>query len=90
MTTIRVVLAILIFLFLLIPLTIYLAIKEQKKWDAFSIEHNCRVVGKITGSSQTGFGVGITANGQIGTIITTSSIPQKTGWLCDNGITYWR
>ena len=86
----RLELAFLIFLVLLIPVMIYGAVKEQEQWDAFAAANACKKVGEMSGSTQTGVGFGVTANGQIGTVVTTTSTPRKTGWLCDDGVTYWR
>lgn len=86
----RLLLALIVFLVLLIPAAIYGSIQEAKEWEAFSVAHNCKKVGHIKGDVQTGVGFGMTANGQVGTVITTSSTPDKNGWLCDDGVTYWR
>lgn len=64
----------------------YLVYQEHKAWEQFLVEHNCRVVARISGS--TGVGPTIGANGNIG--VATISVPGKTGWLCDDGITYFR
>lgn len=86
----RLILAFLIFLVLLIPVGIYGSVKEQERWEEFSAAHACKKVSEISGSTQTGVGVGMTANGQMGTVVTTTSTPSKTGWLCEDGVTYWR
>jgi hypothetical protein len=86
----RLMLAFITLVALLIPAVIYWSVKEQARWDAFATAHACKVVGVMSGSAQTGVGFGMTANGQIGTLVTTTSTPGKTGWLCDDGITYWR
>lgn len=86
----KLLLALIVFLLLLIPAVIYGTIQEAKQWDAFSVAHSCKKVGHVTGSVQTGVGYGIAGNGQFGAVVTTSSTPDKTGWLCDDGVTYWR
>ena len=86
----RMVLAVMALLLALIPLSIWAALEEQKEWEAFSSEHYCKVVGRMTGGSQTGVGYGVTNNGKFGTIVTTTTTPGKTGYLCDDGVTYWR
>lgn len=63
---------------------------EQKEWEKFSASNNCKVVGRTSGSVQTGIGYGITSSGKFGTAMTTISTPSKTGYLCADGITYWR
>jgi len=79
-----------IVLVFIIPYYIYLTIQENRKWDLFSIENNCIAIEHIQGHSRTGAGVGITATGQVGTIMTTTSTPSKTAWKCEDGKTYWR
>lgn len=71
-----------------IPLLIYATIKEQEEWDAFRLAHNCKVVAKISGSTATGIAPVIGGNG--GVAVTITSIPGKTGWQCDDGVTYYR
>ena len=51
--------------------------RKQERWDKFSISHNRRVVQKVIGSTHTGYGVGVTTNGKVGTVITTTSTPAK-------------
>jgi len=63
---------------------IWVSIVEQREWDAFAASHQCKVVGKI--DSSTGVGPVIGQNGGV-TVVT---IPGKTGYLCSDGVTYWR
>jgi len=70
----------------LIVLVVVLAVQEQRRWDEFASDHNCRVVGRERGSTKIGYGMA--TNGTMGTVVT--STPSKTGWLCDDGVTYWR
>lgn len=69
---------------------IYAGLNENAEWKTFSKEHACKKVGDIKGGARLGFGHGITANGQIGTGMVTTFEADKTGWLCGDGITYWR
>jgi hypothetical protein len=59
-----------------------IAIAEAKQWSAFKQERNCKVVAKINGDVFTAFGTDGKA--------TVGSTSGKTGWLCDDGITYYR
>ncbi len=59
---------------------------EQDQWNKFAVEHECIKVGEISGSSTTAIGIG--TNGQ--TTITPIFVPGKTGYSCDDGVTYWR
>lgn len=79
-----------ILLVLSIPTVIYLTFLESQNWEIFAEEHECQVIGQITGSINTGTGIGVTTTGDIGTVITTSYTPAKTGYLCNDGVTYWR
>lgn len=80
-------LPVLVIALIALPFLSYYVIKaDREQWAKFAAENNCRVVGKMSGSTSTGFGV--TSNGQMGTVVT--STPGKTGYLCDDGVTYWR
>lgn len=70
----------------IIGLIIFLEIKEQREWSQFVVDQNCKVVGRERGSTNVGYGV--TTSGQMGAVFTTTA--SKTGWLCDDGVTYWR
>lgn len=87
---VRSMLALLILVGTLISLGIWAAVEEQKEWEVFAATHECKVVGHMSGSTQTGVGYGMTANRQFGTMVTTTSTPSKTGYLCNDGMTYWR
>ena len=86
----RSLLALIILTVLSIPLSIWGVVEEGRQWETFSVAHECKVVGQMSGSTQSGVGFGAAANGQVGTVITTTSIPSKTGYLCNDGVTYWR
>lgn len=54
----------------------------ENDWNAFVTEHNCKITQVMEGHS----GIGYSFSGK------PVYIPEsdKTGWLCDDGITYWR
>lgn len=60
--------------------------EEADAWDTFKSEHNCRDAGVMRGDVVTAVGVG--ANGQVA--VGVGATPDKTGWQCDDGKTYWR
>lgn len=65
---------------------IYAEVQEQRRWEAFSINHDCKLIGHMRGDMTTGFGVA--ANGQMVTTINVT--PDKKGYACDDGKQYWR
>lgn len=71
-------------------LFVWATIEEAEQWAHFAAAHDCKVVGRMKGTTDTGVGFGMMANGQMGTVITTTSTPSKTGFLCNDGVTYWR
>lgn len=73
-----------------ISLAMYAMYEEAKEWASFAKAHDCRVVGRMSGTTSTGLGVGVMPNGQVGTVMTTSTTPAKTGYACNDGVTYWR
>lgn len=64
---------------------IWLAVAEEASWQTYAQAH-CTVTGKVSGSTSTGWGIG--ANGKGGMV--TTYTPGKTGYTCDDGVTYWR
>lgn len=74
------------FIIVAIVALLFLAAKEEKKWDEFKIQHHCKVVAHIDGETFPTFGVG--GNGQM--TIGVGSTSDKTGWLCDDGIIYYK
>lgn len=69
---------------------IYVTRDDTTQWDTFQVSHNCKKVGYVKGNTQMGVGYGMAGNGQFGTVVMTSRAPGKTGWFCDDGVTYWR
>lgn len=65
----------------LIALLVWIAIEENRLWQAFRVAHKCHVTAKISGS---------TFNTFDGKNVGVGSVPPKTGWTCDDGITYFR
>lgn len=72
----------------LIALGIWAEHKEQQKWEQFAVEHNCKEVEYMKGSTVTGVGPSVGGNG--GIAVTVGRTPDKVGYLCDDGKTYWR
>lgn len=60
--------------------------EDNRRWEAFKVKHECKVVGKISGDvfNTVGFG----ADGKVS--IGVGSTPDKTGWACNDGVTYYR
>lgn len=73
-----------------VPLLIWAGVQGAREWRQFAQEHNCKVVAEVAPSTGTGISTTIGPNGHVGIGPTVVSIPGKTGYLCDDGITYWR
>jgi len=74
--------AVFVFFFGVITLLVYGVALEARQWETFVIEHSCKKIGNIRGDVMTT----VATNGTVA--VTTT--PDKTGWLCDDGVTYWR
>lgn len=55
---------------------------EAKTWKKFKQDHDCKIVAHIRGDTFNTFH----SDGTIG----VGRTPDKTGWACDDGITYFR
>lgn len=78
------------FILLLAALGVFavgMAARETNAWNKWSAAH-CKVVGKMRGDTFTTVGPAIGGSG--GVAIGVGSTPGKTGYACDDGITYWR
>lgn len=63
-----------------------LLFQESAEWETFKIDHACKVVAKVQGSVYNTVGVGPKGSPNVGIAVA----PGKTGWLCDDGVTYYR
>ncbi len=70
-----------------IVVSIALAVVDAQQWEKFKAEHNCRKVAEVAPSTSDGYAFNA---GKHGTTYITITEPGKTGWLCDDGVTYWR
>lgn len=73
-----------------VSLLIWALIEEHKNWRAFSEEHSCKVTGKISGDTAFTTGFGMMQDGKFGPVFGTTRTRARTGYLCDDGVTYWR
>lgn len=89
-TEVRIILAIALAAITMIAVGVAGALEEEKQWKQFAADHDCVKAGEMKGSVSTGVGYGMTSNGTMGTIVTTTVQPGKTGWRCNDGVTYWR
>lgn len=67
-----------------------LAAIDRENWQRFVEDHHCKITAHMSGDVSTGFGAGVSANGKFGTGLVTVTTPDKTAFLCDDGITYLR
>lgn len=60
--------------------------KERVQWDKYRTDHACKIVDHIDGYVFNTLGTDAKGNISVG----IASTPDKTGWLCDDGITYYK
>ena len=70
----------------LIGALIWATVEDAKEWERFKAGHDCKVVARVRGETMSTVTYG--TNGQVH--IGTTSTPDKTGWLCNDGVTYYR
>jgi hypothetical protein len=74
----------------MIVMRLSMNIDDNKKWETFKRIHSCKVVCHISSGTQPGICYGTAANGQTITVFMSSITSDRTGWICDDGVTYWR
>jgi hypothetical protein len=70
----------------LLLLAMWAAISSGEKWEQFKLDHKCKIVAQVDGEIFNTVSVGGNGQMQIG----IGSTPDKTGWLCDDGVTYYK
>lgn len=68
---------------------VYYGAKEQAEWERFALAHKCKVIQKSKGRYIHGFGSSF-VGGQYGSHTTGYYQPDRTAYVCDDGVTYWR
>lgn len=69
-----------------VVLSVQIIIEDNRAWEQFALENNCKVVSHTEGETFTTFGVSKSGN----TVVSTGFTEAKEGWLCDDGVTYYR
>jgi hypothetical protein len=69
-----------------IVVAISLAVDENREWESFKTQHKCKIVSQLHGDVFNT--VGVSSKGNV--VVGIGSTPDKTGWLCDDGITYFK
>lgn len=77
-------------IFGMLALLVNLKIESDKRWAEFMRNHDCKVVEKREGEVAVSTGIVINANGTATPVVLNNSTPDSIGYLCNDGITYWR
>lgn len=64
--------------------------REKREWKSFSATHACKVVGRMAGNVSVGNTFTPRGDGSTSVGIMVNTTPDKTGWQCNDGVTYWR
>lgn len=67
-----------------VALSVYSSEEEREEWNRFSSQHDCHLVGQREAQHTYGY-----SYGRNGGLVSTT-VPGQSGYLCDDGITYWR
>lgn len=74
----------------LIALIVVSGAEKQKRWDAFAVEHKCKLVEHRNGDVLVTTATTFSQNGGVSVTPMTTVTPDKRAFLCDDGVTYWR
>lgn len=72
----------------IVAAVIHFARIDQAQWERFAAAHECRVVERMPGDTMTTVAPIIGGNGGIAVGVTSTA--DKTAYLCDDGVKYWR
>lgn len=72
----------------LLWLMLHFAMLDQAQWERFSSAHECHVVERMSGDVMTTVAPIVGSNG--GVAIGVTATPDKTAYLCNDGVKYWR
>lgn len=72
----------------IVAIVIHFAILDQAQWERFAAAHDCRVVERMPGDTMTT--VAPIIGGKGGVAVGVTSTPDKTAYLCNDGVKYWR
>ncbi len=61
-------------------------LQKKKEWEAFKLANDCKVTSRIDGDVLPTVAIG--ADGKAAYGITAT--PTKTGWTCNDGVTYFK
>lgn len=67
---------------ILFPLMLYCAYQEAVEWQQFKQDHACKVVARTSSTVVNT----ISSSGKVGIAV----VDGQTGWLCDDGVTYYK
>lgn len=81
--------ALVVVLAALLTVAVWSEMESARQWEDFKQAHDCRLVGHMEGRAVPGVGVGMADKGA--TVVSTTTFePDREGWLCSDGVTYWR
>jgi hypothetical protein len=69
-----------------IALAVWACVADARAWREFARTHDCKVTARVRGDTFNTFGV--SPNGRV--TVGVGSTPDKTGYTCNDGITYYR
>lgn len=78
------------FVLALIGLATWVAVVDQREWDAWASEHGCTVVARSNSRVATTVAPVFNANGGASVAVGTTTIAGTTTWLCDDGVEHTR
>jgi hypothetical protein len=64
--------------------------QEKRAWEAFAKSHDCRVVERRKGDVDTTVAPIFDNKGGVSFATAVTSTPDKTAYLCNDGVKYWR
>ena len=78
-----------IMIFILMGFSVKWSLEELRARETFKVNHACEIVAHKKGQILVNSGV-LVVGSSPGVVMTSSSSPDQTAWLCDDNVMYWR
>jgi hypothetical protein len=71
-------------------LVVIAARREHLRWETFAKAHDCHIIEHRSGDIDATAAPIVSSKGSVSYAVGVTDTPDKTAYLCNDGVTYWR